>query len=169
MFALANLSAKRVIPCQFCTFTISTILGSAILYRDFERMSVRSIAMFISGCLLTFLGVWITSSQRATAERDFSIDPPLIQTTSSRFKRTISTILSEQSPLMNDVLPGARPHSRRLKSSNAQTGPLLNYFVAKAENTHKHGSFNGTTFSYSPNNNSLLRPPVDIGLQSSSV
>ena len=35
--ALQRFDATQVIPTQFVMFTLSVILGSAILYRDFER------------------------------------------------------------------------------------------------------------------------------------
>ncbi|CCG84103.1 protein of unknown function [Taphrina deformans PYCC 5710] len=168
--SLANFDSTRVIPCQFCTFTISTIVGSAILYKDFERMSPGTIAMFICGCLLTFLGVWITS-YRTDARAESSQDHRNTVNTNRRIQRTISTIFSEQTPLINEVVPSTRPNSRRLKSSNAQTGPLLNYFIAKADNArHLHrGSLDSTAYSSSPHSNGLLRVPRDLILQPSSV
>ncbi|KAF2087027.1 DUF803-domain-containing protein, partial [Saccharata proteae CBS 121410] len=62
--ALQRFDSTQVIPVQFVLFTLSVILGSAILYRDFERTSAQDAGKFIGGCALTFLGVWLITSGR---------------------------------------------------------------------------------------------------------
>ena len=39
--ALSRFDATQVIPTQFVLFTLSVIIGSAVLYRDFERTSAE--------------------------------------------------------------------------------------------------------------------------------
>ncbi|KAF2721332.1 DUF803-domain-containing protein [Polychaeton citri CBS 116435] len=69
--ALQHFNSTQVIPTQFVLFTISVILGSAILYRDFERTTADQATKFVGGCALTFLGVWcITSGRRDEHEHD---------------------------------------------------------------------------------------------------
>ncbi|KAK5109435.1 hypothetical protein LTR62_006994 [Meristemomyces frigidus] len=69
--ALQHFNATMVIPTQFVMFTISVIVGSAILYRDFERQEPGDAAKFFGGCALTFLGVWcITSGRHDDEEAD---------------------------------------------------------------------------------------------------
>jgi len=63
--ALARFNATQVIPIQFVLFTISVIVGSSILYRDFSRASSSQITKFVVGCLLTFVGVYLITSQRS--------------------------------------------------------------------------------------------------------
>lgn len=61
---------------QFVLFTLSVILGSAILYRDFERTSGDDAGKFVGGCAMTFLGVWlITSGRPKRSEEDEERDP----------------------------------------------------------------------------------------------
>lgn len=62
--ALQRFDATQVIPVQFVMFTLSVILGSAILYRDFERTSGGDAGKFVGGCAMTFLGVWLITSGR---------------------------------------------------------------------------------------------------------
>ncbi len=62
--ALQRFNSTQVIPTQFVLFTISVIIGSAILYRDFESATLDRVAKFIGGCLLTFLGVYLITSGR---------------------------------------------------------------------------------------------------------
>ena len=63
--ALQRFNSTQVIPTQFVLFTISVILGSAILYRDFERRTLEDAIKFFAGCALTFLGVWFITSGRS--------------------------------------------------------------------------------------------------------
>jgi drug/metabolite transporter (DMT)-like permease len=63
--ALQRFNATMVIPTQFVMFTLSVIIGSAILYRDFERESAADAGKFVGGCALTFLGVWCITSGRS--------------------------------------------------------------------------------------------------------
>ena len=65
--ALYRFDATQVIPIQFVLFTLSVIIGSAILYRDFERKTSEDALKFFAGCALTFAGVWCITSGRARA------------------------------------------------------------------------------------------------------
>jgi hypothetical protein len=51
-------------------FTLSVIIGSAVLYRDFEKAQAENVAKFIGGCLLTFFGVFLITSGRARHDED---------------------------------------------------------------------------------------------------
>lgn len=63
--ALQRFDSTQVIPTQFVLFTLSVIIGSAILYRDFESATVDRVLKFIGGCALTFLGVYLITSGRS--------------------------------------------------------------------------------------------------------
>lgn len=67
---LQRFDATQVIPTQFVLFTLSVILGSAILYRDFERTEAANAGEFIGGCALTFAGVWLITSGRKRSSDD---------------------------------------------------------------------------------------------------
>lgn len=68
--SLQRFDATQVIPTQFVMFTLSVILGSAILYRDFERTNGRGAGEFVGGCALTFLGVWVITTGRPHDDND---------------------------------------------------------------------------------------------------
>lgn len=68
--ALQRFDSTQVIPVQFVTFTLSVIIGSAVLYRDFEKATLENVVKFVGGCLLTFFGVWLITSARAKTEGD---------------------------------------------------------------------------------------------------
>ena len=63
--ALQRFDSTQVIPTQFVLFTLSVIIGSAILYRDFESATLDRVGKFVGGCVLTFLGVYLITSGRS--------------------------------------------------------------------------------------------------------
>ena len=64
--ALQRFDSTQVIPTQFVLFTLSVIIGSGILYRDFEKISQNQLSKFVFGCGFTFLGVYLITSGRVT-------------------------------------------------------------------------------------------------------
>ncbi|KAI8233251.1 putative magnesium transporter NIPA7 [Colletotrichum sp. SAR 10_96] len=62
--ALQRFSSTQVIPVQFVLFTLCVIVGSAVLYRDFERTSAEQAVKFVGGCFFTFSGVVLITSGR---------------------------------------------------------------------------------------------------------
>ncbi|KAI9371266.1 magnesium transporter NIPA-domain-containing protein [Aspergillus egyptiacus] len=66
--ALQRFDSTQVIPTQFVLFTLSVIIGSAVLYRDFESYTAARASKFVGGCLLTFLGVYFITSGRVSAD-----------------------------------------------------------------------------------------------------
>jgi hypothetical protein len=68
--ALKRFDATQVIPTQFVLFTLSVIIGSAVLYRDFEKESPENAGKFVGGCAMTFLGVYFITSARNKDEED---------------------------------------------------------------------------------------------------
>ncbi|CDZ96232.1 Uncharacterized conserved protein [Phaffia rhodozyma] len=57
--ALQRFDSKVVVPTQFCLFSTSAIVGSSILFRDFDDVSLSRSIIFILGLLITFLGVYL--------------------------------------------------------------------------------------------------------------
>ena len=45
-------------------FTLSVVLGSSILYKDFNSATPQRLLKFIFGCLSTFIGVYLITSKR---------------------------------------------------------------------------------------------------------
>lgn len=68
--ALQRFDSTQVIPVQFVMFTLSVIIGSAVLYRDFEKTTPERAIKFVGGCLLTFFGVWLITSGRPNQDDD---------------------------------------------------------------------------------------------------
>lgn len=71
--ALQCFDATTVVPIHFALFTMSVIIGSAIIFHEFEDRDLFHTLIFFIGCCLTFVGVWlITSSRRSTSSRSSS-------------------------------------------------------------------------------------------------
>ena len=68
--ALQRFDSTQVIPIQFVMFTLCVILGSAVLYRDFEETTSEQAGKFVGGCLLTFFGVFLITSGRESHDMD---------------------------------------------------------------------------------------------------
>ncbi|KAF8469179.1 magnesium transporter NIPA-domain-containing protein [Kalaharituber pfeilii] len=68
--ALQRFDSTQVIPTQFVLFTLSVIIGSAILYRDFEKIGQDRLTKFVFGCGFTFWGVYLITSGRVIKDED---------------------------------------------------------------------------------------------------
>ncbi|EGX91619.1 DUF803 domain membrane protein [Cordyceps militaris CM01] len=68
--ALQRFNSTQVIPIQFVMFTLCVIIGSAVLYRDFEKTTPEQASKFVGGCLLTFFGVFLITSGRQRKDED---------------------------------------------------------------------------------------------------
>ncbi|KAJ6516066.1 magnesium transporter NIPA-domain-containing protein [Mycena sanguinolenta] len=78
--ALMRFDGKVVIPIQFVLFTISAIIGSAILYGDFKKATFHQLVTFLYGCAATFTGVFIIAwePRRSRELDDEPATPPNI-------------------------------------------------------------------------------------------
>jgi hypothetical protein len=56
-------------PTQFVMFTISAIVGSAILYQDFANMDAHQLINFLFGCMTTFAGVFFLTRHKEEEEQ----------------------------------------------------------------------------------------------------
>ncbi|KAI9314990.1 magnesium transporter NIPA-domain-containing protein [Dichotomocladium elegans] len=71
--ALQRFDSTEVIPTQFVLFTIAAIVGSAVLYHDFDDMSMDQTSRFMTGCAIEFLGVYLITSKRNKQAQALSI------------------------------------------------------------------------------------------------
>ncbi|KAJ7228812.1 magnesium transporter NIPA-domain-containing protein [Mycena pura] len=74
--ALMRFDGKVVIPIQFVLFTMSAIIGSAILYGDFKKATFHQLVTFLYGCAATFTGVFIIAWEpQQEPPREESVSP----------------------------------------------------------------------------------------------
>ncbi|TFK92970.1 DUF803-domain-containing protein [Polyporus arcularius HHB13444] len=72
--ALMRFDSRIVVPTQFVMFNLSAIVGSALLYGDFEKATFHQLVTFLYGCGATFAGVfiiaWAPSGPEDNSESD---------------------------------------------------------------------------------------------------
>jgi magnesium transporter len=115
--ALQNFNSTQVIPTQFVMFTLSVIIGSAVLYRDFESATLDQAIKFVAGCLLTFFGVYLITSGRESHDAEGQEDGEEAATGDETI-RLIDEEADERTPL-------ARKPSRQERLSSLRTPPML--------------------------------------------
>ncbi|KAI8580576.1 hypothetical protein K450DRAFT_236283 [Umbelopsis ramanniana AG] len=71
--ALQRFDSTEVIPTQFVLFTISAIIGSAVLYHDFDNLEPHQMLSFVIGCAIEFFGVLMITSSRQKRPESLSI------------------------------------------------------------------------------------------------
>lgn len=113
--ALQRFDSTQVIPIQFVLFTLSVIIGSAVLYRDFERTTAHQAVKFVGGCLLTFFGVFLITNGRPRHDDD---DEDAL----SEAEGINDTIgLAEQEHFSTPVLPSSRRDSESARSRSPRS------------------------------------------------
>ncbi|KAM6910222.1 NIPA-like protein 2 [Xenentodon cancila] len=62
--AMKMFDATEVVPINFVFFTASAILAGIVFYQEFEGLALLNIFMFLFGCLLSFIGVFLIARNR---------------------------------------------------------------------------------------------------------
>jgi len=73
--AMENFGNTETVPVYYVLFTICTIVGSSMLYKDFQSEDREHVLTFALGCLLTFAGVKLLTSASAPRPSDGRIAP----------------------------------------------------------------------------------------------
>lgn len=117
--ALQRFDSTQVIPIQFVMFTLCVILGSAVLYRDFEKYSAEQAGKFVGGCLLTFFGVFLITSGREPQddEDDHMLDDDGAEETIGLEQHDVNN----QQRRPSQAVPQSRRSSRHSRVSFADT------------------------------------------------
>ncbi|RGB27308.1 magnesium transporter NIPA-domain-containing protein [Rhizophagus diaphanus] len=104
--ALKQFDSTEVIPIQFVLFTISAIIGSAVLYNDFADMNFWKFTGFFIGCILTFVGVYFITSNRSESEGYSHPVPNNLSSGSVRSSRMVDPLRAVL-PVFPDELNGS--------------------------------------------------------------
>ncbi|GAA5847073.1 hypothetical protein JCM3766R1_000604 [Sporobolomyces carnicolor] len=72
--SLQRFESRVVIPCQYMTFALASVLASAILYGDFDGMSGQSLLNFGFGCLVSAGGVYLLTRDGSNDEDKDKLD-----------------------------------------------------------------------------------------------
>ncbi|KAG2175239.1 hypothetical protein INT44_007727 [Umbelopsis vinacea] len=140
--ALQRFDATAVIPTQFVLFTVSAIIGSAVLYRDFDNVYAQQFVHFVFGCIIEFLGVYLITANRRSGDTNIPGDTSIMSNHSGR-SRT-SSIQSGNTHEQDMESAGDERDTDTLYSHvdmpATDTTPLL---VSRSQDKHKaddHGS-----------------------------
>ncbi|KAG8965939.1 hypothetical protein FRC03_012775 [Tulasnella sp. 419] len=99
--ALMSFDSKIVVPIQFVFFNLSAIVGSAILYRDFDNITFHRFVVFLYGIVTTFLGVIMLTWRDEPASE--GVSPPSSRSTSlSRPQATTPLLNSHATPILRN-------------------------------------------------------------------
>lgn len=159
--ALQRFDSTQVIPIQFVLFTLCVILGSAVLYRDFEKTTAKQAGKFVGGCLLTFFGVFLVTSGREQSEDD---DDALSE--AEGVEETIGLAHQEgnqQPPTVQQSITTPLSRSRR-SSRHSRVGysELTRPYSPDEEDDvppFRHAGHGSTPSSLGPESTSLLSNP----------
>lgn len=145
--ALQRFDSTQVIPTQFVLFTLSVIIGSAVLYRDFESATAARVGKFVGGCLLTFLGVYLITSGRSRENENAEghLDD----------EEAIGLIDEEQLQDDAEVNEAAHSSSRR-KSSMSE---IINGSSKSSRRSSRHAFSDQSSIPHTPTTASALSNP----------
>lgn len=173
--ALQRFDSTQVIPTQFVMFTLSVIIGSAVLYRDFERTTAEDAGKFVGGCVLTFAGVWCITSGRdkgedsSDSERDKEEEDVIDLLDEEGEQPEIREREDEDNDRRRSSLQPLSPH--RLRPTRSTT-PSITFTQADEEvtgfNFGEPSPFNGDnpwTAQQIPANISAIHPPSSNATQ----
>ncbi|NXN93430.1 NPAL2 protein, partial [Rhinopomastus cyanomelas] len=62
--AMCLYEAAAVVPINFVFFTTSAIISGVVFYQEFQSAALLSVFMFLFGCLLSFLGVFVIARNK---------------------------------------------------------------------------------------------------------
>jgi hypothetical protein len=116
--ALSRFDSTQVIPIQFVMFTLCVIIGSAVLYRDFEKTTKKQAVKFVGGCLLTFFGVFLITSGRGRRDDDDDDEDTLSET--DGIEETIG-LTQHDGSASSSALPQPQHDQRRLSAQPPTT------------------------------------------------
>ncbi|KAK6593237.1 DUF803 domain membrane protein [Botrytis cinerea] len=122
--ALQRFNSTQVIPVQFVIFTLSVITGSAILYRDFEKVESENAVKFVGGCMLTFFGVWLITSGRPSHDDD-NISEADVEGEEERIRLLTQEPTNDEVPFRNETRKRSSLQSKSKPSlAHASDGPV---------------------------------------------
>ncbi|XP_053322754.1 NIPA-like protein 2 isoform X2 [Spea bombifrons] len=100
--AMQLYNATEVVPINFVFFTTSAIFAGVIFYQEFQDTTVFNVFMFIFGCLLSFLGVFLI----ARNQEKQPLQEPFINFGDIPGKETVDKI----QPNLNSISYGTLPN-----------------------------------------------------------
>ena len=128
--ALQRFDSREVIPTKFVFFTISAIVGSAILYRDFENMDAHRLINFLFGCLTTFAGVFVLTWRHHGSQADTHVHEEHDEEASDDAQEEVDDEAGEPTeaePLLSHSWHGSESGRGRISSPGRKTRQRIDF------------------------------------------
>ncbi|GAA5895630.1 hypothetical protein JCM6882_000358 [Rhodosporidiobolus microsporus] len=146
--SLQRFESRVVIPIQYCTFALSTICGSAVLYRDFDGIPLPSMINFMFGCLVCGAGVYLLTQTPSSSASSASSSSP------SKKKAPSNGPSSASASRTHPNAPTPLPHSATIPRSSGSGGstkpspfPSISPLSSSISTTPSHNTIPTTTTS----------------------
>ncbi|XP_072317504.1 NIPA-like protein 2 isoform X1 [Eucyclogobius newberryi] len=68
--AMKMFDATEVVPINYVFFTSSAIVAGIVFYQEFEDLALLNIFMFVFGCFLSFVGVFLIARNRPKIKQE---------------------------------------------------------------------------------------------------
>merc|ERR1711988_766260 len=59
-----------VVPIHYCTFTVCSVVGAAIVYNELVCLTVSGTLLFVFGCLSSFAGIFLINRTKGETKED---------------------------------------------------------------------------------------------------
>ncbi|CAO3594569.1 unnamed protein product [Absidia cylindrospora] len=174
--ALQRFDGVAVIPTQFVLFTISAIIGSAVIYRDFDDEDAEHLLKFVLGCLIEFFGVFlITSNRRGSDQHHMMMVEGYDNNGSTHYHPGDATNLPPSH--ISSAPPSlTAAEQSSITNSSSSTTPLLNGHhhqnaddIKHTINTDNYNHYHGHNQTNGGNNNDTLGPHQTTCRRTSSI
>ena len=67
---MAHFGTSQVVPVYYVLFTLASVMGGIIMYREFTTMLPTQIVAFFCSICVTFIGVYLVTSDRQTSPEE---------------------------------------------------------------------------------------------------
>jgi len=157
--SLQRFESRIVIPTQYITFALSSVLGSAVLYGDFKGMTPQELLNFAFGCLISALGVYLLTRDSGSSDSssDSSASDSENEEEEANNDPTSTTISARREEEENAITTTTTPSSSSSSSSKVIVVDAVDFSSSSSDRrlSHHHHS-SSSHISISPTTRIIL-------------
>ncbi|GAA5889119.1 hypothetical protein JCM16303_000106 [Sporobolomyces ruberrimus] len=157
--SLQRFESRVVIPTQYMTFALSSIVGSAILYRDFEGVTGEKMLNFGFGCVVSAGGVYLLTRDGNSSSSSSSSNDSTSKNSSSSTTEPSHPDSTSSDPTSSSSI---RVQPVSLSSTSTNEGTTTTNQSKSKQQQH-------LSLSLSPTTRILLPPPSTSSSHSSTL
>ncbi|GAA5931142.1 uncharacterized protein JCM15063_002556 [Sporobolomyces koalae] len=117
--SLQRFESRVVIPTQYMTFALMSIIGSAILYGDFKGMSASKLLNFGFGCLVSAAGVYLLTREDEVESHSSASSKPSNQKERPRVSSSTSSTRQRLDPQQHQPRPDTQRTTQTPQTSRS--------------------------------------------------